>query len=237
MKKVGLVSLFSFIFLCISSTVAYLLKFVNNNAPVIYAIAGVLLLVISGIFAIFAKKDKFFNIACSAISAFALGFLIKAWYILRGFNNPLWVMLLVSLAAVAYLWLFFLLTKIPCFKRRVGLFAVLFVIISFIAYLAVVFTTKTTYVSTFGYYMIVELAFIFAMCKSSTEPSDLIRALTVSTYSVFAVAVIVIVMIVLDGDFDLDLDIFGSSDDDSSDLLANLDPSVTPDSKAKKQKK
>ena len=206
MKKISIVSTFAFGFLAVASVVAYFLRFLASDVwlPVII---GVLLLVISGILAFFAKKSIAFNTVCSMISAVALGFLIRAWYINRGFDNPLWMMLLVSLAAVGYLWIFFLLTRIPIFKEHPIAFAVPFIVLSVILYAIIVFTTVTTFVSTFGYYALIVIAFIFAMCKSTAEPRDLVRAMTLSTYSLFAVAVIVAIFIALgDGDFDLELD-------------------------------
>ena len=206
MKKISIVSTFAFGFLAVASVVAYFLRFLGGDVW-LPLICGVLLLVISGLLAFFAKKSIAFNAVCSAISAVALGFLIRAWYINRGFDNPLWMMLLVSLGAIGYLWIFFLLSRIPIFKAHPIAFAVPFVVLSAIGYAIFVFTTVTTFVSTFGYYMLVVIAFIFAMCKSTAEPRDLVRAMTLSTYSLFAVAVIIAVFIALgDGDFDLDLD-------------------------------
>ena len=206
MKKISIVSSFAFAFLAVASIVAYLLRFVPSTQWVSLVI-GVLLLIISGILAAFAEKSIPFNAVCSMISAVALGFLIRAWYINREFDNSLWMMLLVSLAAVAYLWLFFIITRIPLLKRHPKLVAVLFTLVSFLAYIGVVSTTVTTFVSTFGYYMLVVLAFIFAMCKSTSDSLALVRALTLSTYSLFAVALIVAIMMILgDGDFDFDLD-------------------------------
>ena len=136
-------------------------------------------------------------------------------------------MLLVSLAAVGYLWIFFLLSRIPIFKKHPIAFAVPFIVLSVILYAIIVFTTVTTFVSTFGYYALIVIAFIFAMCKSTAEPRDLVRAMTLSTYSLFAVAVIVAIFIALgDGDFDLDLDFdldFGDGAEIAEGVLDGLD--------------
>ena len=202
MKKILIVSSFSFAFLTVASVVAYFLRFLASDVW-LPLICGVLLLVISGLLAFFAKKSIAFNTVCSMISAVALGFLIRAWYINREFDNPIWMMLLVSLAAVGYLWIFFLISRIPAIRRHPTLFAILFFILSAVGYAVIVFTTVTTFVSTFGYYMLIEIAFIFAMCKSASAPCELVRAMTLSTYSLFAVAVIVAIFIALgDGDFD-----------------------------------
>ena len=67
--------------------------------------------------------------------------------------------------------------------------------------------TKTTYVSTFGYYMLIEMAFIYAMCLEASTWQELVRNLTLSTYSVFGVAVVVGVFVLIaagGGDADCD---------------------------------
>ena len=182
MKKVGIVSLASFLILGISSVTAYFLRYAPKEALRVYPSVGIALLVLSAILALLARKSIPANSVCCAINAVALGFLIRAWYLLRGFDNPLWMMLLVSLAAVAYLWVFFVIAHVPVFKHHAKTYVILFVLISLVGYVTVVFTTKTTFVSTFGYYMLLELAFIFAMCKSTAEPAELLRAITISTY-------------------------------------------------------
>ena len=63
------------------------------------------------------------------------------------------------------------------------------------------FSTKTSFVSTFGYYMIIEAAFILALCDSSNNYLELFRNITLSSYSVFIVAII-IALLMLETDFD-----------------------------------
>ncbi len=235
MKKVSIVSLCSLLFLSVCSTVAYLLKNIGKDKTIPLLLIGIGALVLSGVLAFFAKRSIMLNVACSLINATALGALIRVWYMLRGFNNSLPLMLAVSLAATAYLWLFWLLAKIPVFNRHTKLFMILFVLLSLAAYITVVFTTKTTFVSTFGYYMIIVLAFIFAMCKSTDEPSELVRAVTLSTYSVFAVAFIVGLAILLDGDIDLDLDF--SLDDEGSEIAVDMASDAAESAVEAKRKK
>ncbi len=206
MKKVLTVSFASFMFLAVSSAVAYALSFTALKSIWACIGIGVGILILSGILAIFAKKNTEFNIICSAISAASLGFLIRAWYLFRGFENPIWVMLLVSLAEVVYLWLFYALAKIKFFGNHIRVFASFFILLSVVIYTVCAALTETTFLSTFGYYMIIEIAFIFAMCKSTSDGPELIRAITLSTYSVFIVAIIVAIAVIFDGDLDFDLD-------------------------------
>ena len=211
MKKITLVSLASLVFLLMSSAAAVLTERVFRDA-VAALITGGAVLIASAIIALLVKERREVNIICFVISSVAMGILLRAWYINRGFNNGFPVMLLVSLAAVFYVWAFFALTRLPFVKgsRRAYIaLAVGYLILSAALYILVVFTTKTTYVSTFGYYMIIELAFIFAMATESENTDELIRNLTLSSYSVFGVAIAVALFIILGaagGDCDLDCD-------------------------------
>ncbi len=210
MKKTFIVSAVSFLFLLICSLAAYFLRYIPLDNPWWMLVIGLITLAASGIAAAFAHRTVGLNVACFLISAVALGFCIRAWYLFRDFDNPFWLMALVSFAAVIYLWLFYFLSKIPIFEKYPKIFVCIFLIFSLVGYLAVMLTTKTTYVSTFGYYMIIEIAFIFAMCSDISDAPDLVRRLTLSTYSVFAVAVFIAVMMLLGalgGDADCDCDL------------------------------
>lgn len=121
------------------------------------------LLVISGVTAFVVRDKTAVNIACFAVNAVALGCCIRAWYIFRGLNNGFLTMFFVSLACIAYLWLFFALCLIPPLSRHIKLFFWLWLILSVIAYVLVVIFTKTTFVSTFGFYMLVMCGFIYSM--------------------------------------------------------------------------
>ena len=146
------------------------------------------------------------------INAFALGLCIRGWYIYRGFDNPLWVMLLISLISTFYLWVFYLLLFVPIFNRNYTAFTIIFMILSIIAYVLVVIFTKTTFVSTYGWYMIIEIAFIFALSIDYYDNEELFKGVVISTYSVIVVAILML-LIMLNGDgIDLSFDGFGVSD-------------------------
>ncbi len=199
MKKISIVSLASFVFLMLSSTVALVSKFIFNGA-VAPLIGGCIILLLSGVLAFIIKESTPVNILCFFISSVAMGCLIRAWYNLREIENSMLTMILVSLSLVAYLWLFFALSRIPFIRHNKTafiVFSIIFVILSVAAYILLVMNTNTTYLSTIGYYAIIEFAFIFAMSLEAHTREDLIRNLTLSTYSVFAVAIIVAVFVVL----------------------------------------
>ena len=188
----------------ISSTFAYFLRYLPITNAWIIVLIGIGILIVSGLISIISKKNILLNVLCFTISAVALGFCIRAWYIFRGFDNSFLTIFLVSLACVAYLWIFYLLTYIPFVEKHFNLFFWLYFIISFIVYLILVFTTKTTYISTFGYYMIIEMSFIFALCSECENMKELIKSLTLSTYSVFVVAIFIILAMSDGSDFSID---------------------------------
>ena len=199
MKKISIVSIASFAFLTLCSLTEYILRpFMQDQLYTL--LIGVGILAISGIITLLSRDNIGLNTVCFVLSSLAMGILIRAWYINRGFDNTLPVMLLISFITVVYLWLFYALSRLPFIRasRRAYLvYAVIFAAVSGIAYLLVMLNTKTTFVSTFGYYMLIELAFILAMSLEVESGRQLWRNLTLSTYSVFAVALGVLVAVIM----------------------------------------
>ena len=213
MKKVAIVSVLSFVFLLIASIVECILSTAQFSSAWAPLIIGVVILSASGIVAIFGKEKVFINVLCFIISGVALGFCIRAWYIFRCFNNNLGVLILVSLCCILYLWIVFALSKLNFAGNHPCLFIVIVMVVSLIIYVCLVAFTKTTYVSTLGYYMIIEIAFLFAMFASVDDGFELFRNVTLSTYSVLVVAIIIAIMILsesADFDFSFDFDLSGA---------------------------
>jgi hypothetical protein len=210
MKKITIVSAASFIFLLLCSLVARITRglFLQFYVPLIIGIA---ILAVSGIIALIIKDRTPINVLCAILSSVAMGFIVRAWYILRGLENPIYVTALISLGAVAYLWIYFALIRIPPIKESAGVTAAvtaLYIILSLVFYIILVVKTDTNFVSTVGFYAFIEISFIFAMSLEVNNNHELIRNLTLSTYSVFAVALIVAVIALMaaagDGDCDCD---------------------------------
>ena len=199
MKRTTLILLSSFLFLTVASLFAYMLRYTDFGEAYVYLIIGVGILVLSSVLAYFSAEHIPLNIICFFVSAVSLGFLIRSWYIFRGFDNTVGVMLLVSLACLAHLALFCLVAEIPPIKRHKIAAAVIYGLVSLGAYIYIVFTTKTTFVSTFGYYMIVEIAFLYALLAHGEDRASLVRSVTLSTFSVFGVAVIIALMMLAGG--------------------------------------
>ena len=228
MKKISIVSAVSFIFLLFASSFAILTESIFSK-PAAPSAIGVGILAASGILALAVRESKAVNILCIAVNSAAMGILIRAWYLWRGFDNDVKTMVLVSLAAALYLWVFFALSKIPFIHRSKDAYftlCFLYVIISVAVYVVAVIKTETTYLSTFGYYMIIELAFIFAMSLEVNSADELIRNLTLSTYSLFiavAIAAVVILIAAGGGDCDCDCGPDGCCDDSCCDCLDGCD--------------
>lgn len=209
MKKSVAVSLVSFAFLLLCSLCAYLLGGISGVDGGVMLLIGLTVLLISGAVALFSGESIPLNAVCFALSSVALGFCIRAWYIFRGLDNELYTMALVSLCAALYLFVFCSLSRLPVIRDHRAIYTAAVLVISGAAYLMAVLLTGTTYVSTFGYYMLIEIAFLFALYAEPVGKKSLFRYLTLSTYSIFGVAVIIAVIALLavlgDGDCDCDL--------------------------------
>lgn len=203
MKKITVVSALTFLFFFLSSIVTLLLQKIPFASPWISLGIGVGVIVISAILAFFSKENYSKNILCFSLSAIAMGFCIRAWYLFRGFDNGFWTLFLVTASCVVYLLIYYFLLYIPLFHRHINAYTALFVIATLILYIYFLVTTKTTYLSTLGYYLIVDVCFLFALCKDTDRFRKLFRHITLSTYGVLLVAVI-IAALMLDGDLPLD---------------------------------
>ena len=190
----------------ICSIVAYCLRFTDFNNKVYLLVTGVGILVVSGILFAITHKIFVFRIICFIFNAVALGFCIRCLYVFRGFDNPLWLMLLVSLACLVYLLVFYALLYIPTIEKHFKIYIWIMLAITVIIYFILVCAVKTTFLSTFGYYLIIEFAFIFAMCADADAISELLFNITVSTYSVFIVAIIIAICMFAGDGFDLPID-------------------------------
>lgn len=210
-KKALFVSGATLLFLIVASAVGYLLGFIDTDRGswYIFLLFGVGMLVASGVTAFLVRGSTPCNVLCFCVNAAALGFLIRAWYIGRGLENNFLTMFLICLACVVCLWVYFLLSLIPAAQRHPIIFFWIIAFVTVAAYIPAAIVTETTFLSTFGYYMLVVAAFIFAMLLEATDLRELMRHLTISAYSVFAVAVIIAVILLSADGGDLPLDFVG----------------------------
>ena len=209
MKKITFVSLMSLLFLSLCSLFEYILRNITFSTPWVPLIIGGVTLLLSGIVSLKIKRNVVGNIICFITNSVALGFCIRSWYIYRNYNNPLWMMILISAACVIYLLIFYLLLYIPAIEKIFNVYIWAFLGATLVIYLFIMFNSTTTYVSTFGYFVIIEIAFIFAMCKEQHTLKYLFRDIVLSTYSVLVVGVIIALIMLgadsLDG-LDMSLD-------------------------------
>lgn len=221
MKKITIVSIFSLVFLGICSIVADGLKHLNLDNEWQLLLTGIAILVISGVANFIVRKNRYVDMVCFLANAIALGFCIRAWYVFREFDNSLTTILLVSLACLAYLLVFYAILYIPFIEKHFEAYLIVFLMVTLIVYGVVICTTETTFVSTFGYYVIIEVAFIFAMCNHADTLDELFRNITLSTYSVLVVAIIIALLMLcedgvdgIDVSGDLSIDISSPKDDE-----------------------
>jgi len=212
MKKTTLVSIFSFIFLMLSSLFAYLFKNTNFGSEWISLLLGLFIMGVSGVIAFVNKKSFVSNIVCFLLNSIALGLYIRTWYNFRNFNNSLLIITLVSLSCLVYLWVFFVALYIPSLSKHYGIFLIVYVIVSFILYFVLIIVSKTTYLSTFGFYMIIQISFIISLDRKSFSINGLFRNVLISSYSIVIVAIIIAVIMLSGDGSGLDLSFGGASD-------------------------
>lgn len=202
----------SLAFLIVTSIVGYVGRFIPLEFWWIFGVATIVLAV-GLIFTIVLRKNRTYKLVSLFINAVAMGFYLRSWYINRGFDNPLWLMLCVSLLAAVYLFVFILPLYIDAINRHYGWYLLIFTILSIAGYICLVVFTKTTWVSTLGYYGLLELGFIMTMSMDGKNKFKLYTSWQVASYTVIVCAVIILI-IVLGGDAAGDfLDGFSGVDD------------------------
>ena len=197
MKKTLITFVVSLAFLMLTAVVCWAVGFANLTFWVAFGIgSGILVLGIILLFALGHFAPVTFKIIVTATNAISMGFFLCAWYINRGFNNPLWLMLCVCLLASVYYIVYFLPLLIPAISRHYGWYLLVFFILSIAGYVLLVIFTKTTWVSTLGYFGLLQLGFIISLSFDGKQEKHL-NALLVSSYSVFLCAIIILIVALL----------------------------------------
>ena len=224
MKKLLIVVLTSLAFLLGSSIVCYGLSALTFDKAWKPLVIGSIIIVVALILIIISRK-KLFLILVFISNMIALGFLIKAWHVFKSYNLLFSELLIISLFCVIYLVLFYFLSYIPLFSNHYKLFLVIFLLASLAIYLVLIWITTTYYLSTYGYYMIVEIGFLLALSVYTSSKKELFKTITISTFIVIIVAII-IALIMLDADldfgfFDENFDIMSPKEQKRTTLSAN----------------
>ena len=124
-----------------------------------------------------------------------MGFYLQSWYINRGFQNSVWLMLGVAALASLYLVVFALPLFVPAINRHYGIYLLIFILMSLGGYVALLVLTKTTWVSTLGYFGLLQLSFILGSSFDCNDWDDEIRALWLSSYSIVVCALIILAIV------------------------------------------
>lgn len=179
-------------FLAVTSVVCFLTSFLSLTFWWAFGTATVLLACGVIVLILLRKHEKTAHSLTVGINAVAMGFYLRSWYVNRGFDNPLWLMLLISVAAVAYLVLFLLVTKISFFSNDTWL--VIYILASLVVYVVLVVATKTTWVSTLGFYGLLQMGFMVGLRLNDDSQGNELTIALLSTYSVLICAVIILLV-------------------------------------------
>lgn len=200
----------SLLFLVVTTLVGYGAYFLNvTNFWIMFGIAsGVLVVGIS----LSAIKHSAGKIASFFVNAVSMGFYLQSWYINRGFHNSIWLMLGVAALAAAYMAVFALPLLIDAVNRHYGLYLTIFVLLSLGGYVALLIFTKTTWVSTLGYFGVLQLSFILGSSFDAADFDDEIHALCISSYSILFCALIILAVVLGGDSCDASCDCGGTGD-------------------------
>ena len=167
---------------------------------------GVLFLVLNAILLIPGKRYAFASSLAFFSGAVGMGFCLSAWHLYRGYRFELRFWLILAAAFAAAFFLILLISAIPGVTRRYPGFFYGILCGSASVYLILLFSTKTTWLSTVGFSLIPFFSVLYFMGKpphnAANEWQAYLRSLSLSTLSVFAVAVLV-ALLMLSGDGDI----------------------------------
>ena len=187
----------SLLFLTVTSLVGYFAYYTQiKNFWAVFGIAsGILALSV----VLTCIKKKATKIAAFFVIAVSMGFYLQSWYVNRGFNNSVWLILGVAALASAYMLIFVLPLLVPAINRHYSIYLTFFVVLSLAGYVALLVFTKTTWVSTLGFFGILQLSFILGSSFDCKDVDDEMQALLISSYSI-AVCAVIILIVALGGD-------------------------------------
>ena len=156
-------------------------------------------LVFGFVLVLLTRRYNFVKLIIVALNSVSMGFYLRSWYINRGFNNSIWLMLAVSLLASVYFIVFLLPLLIPALNRHYGWYVLAFTLLSIVGYVLLVLLTETTWVSTLGYYGILQLGFIISLSFKCDTREELFNSFLASSYSVAVCALIILLVVLSDG--------------------------------------
>ncbi len=203
MKKLFIIIIASFMFLFLSTTVSYFLQFLIDLNSILVLIIGVGIAIVSLILGIIFRRTFIIKYVCIFLNSISLGFMMRSWYIYRSLSNPLWVLYLVDIALILYIVIFYLLSYIPHITKHYGWFCCTYFFVTLVIYILLIESIQTTFLSTFGLYLIIQIPIIIVLCIKCDGYNQLLSNFMKATFSVFIVALVILV-IMSDGDFEVD---------------------------------
>ena len=199
MKKITFISILLFVFLALSGTCTWLLSSYHPSTPWIPLVIGLSVMCCTAIVYSFSGSFTILHCLVFIFNSLAFGLCIRAWYAYRGFQNSLYILLIIALLATAVLWIYYLLLFVPFIEKHFKTYTGVFVLSVAAIYLLVMIFTKTQFVSTVGYYMIIVVAFIFTLCKDTTHFRTVFKEIAFATFSILVV-VLLIAILMMEGD-------------------------------------
>lgn len=204
MKKISVTFVLTTVFLLIASLVGYFAKYLFQQFWWAFGVASAVLALGVLVLTVAKKNRHNFFVAVYIVNAVAMGLYLRSWYILRGFTeNSLWLMLAMSLAAVLYFALFLLPQFIPWVRNNYSAYLVGYIIVSLAVYVLLLCFTKTTWVSTLGFYGLLQMGAMVALSLFDENENHWAFVALCSSYSVFVCALIIL-LVAVGGDLDLD---------------------------------
>ena len=200
MKRVMITTLFCFLFLVVSSVTAFLLRYANNiGIGAMFGIASGILVLGILLHVLLRKKNKL-KLIPFFVNAVSMGAYLRSWYIFRGFDNALWLIVLTAALASAVILVFALFLLIPKIREHYGIFLLVFVLLLLATYILLVIFTQNTWVSTLGFYGIVALSFVLGLSIGANAETFPFSSLVWSSYSIAICAIIIAVIVLSEGD-------------------------------------
>lgn len=207
MNKFTKTILFSLAFFVLSSLTAHALTRLPEQSFWAYFGAATGVLAVGAIVLPLTKGNGKAKLVVFFINALAMGVYLRSWYRLRGLENPLWVLIAVAVGAAAVLAVYVSMLKIDAVRRHYKWFLLAFCVLSAAVYVLLLFLTKTAWLSTFGFYGILVIAFILTLSGNGKSGNSYFSRLVLASYGIVVCAVIILI-IALEGDFDFGVDVF-----------------------------
>lgn len=217
MKKITIVSIFSFVFWILSSISAIIISHNYEYSALGLVLIGIVILALNRFVYFLLDDFGFSKYLTIIINAIAMGFCILGLFKYKEINISFLQMFLSSIICTVYLILFHVLLNIKLFERNFKKYLIIFLIISGLLFLYIIISNNSLLINTIGLYGFLAMAFIFVLSIDSKTYKELSKNITLATFSVFFIVIIILLgMLELDGADALDLGVEGGKDPEIS---------------------